>query len=171
MIRYLTKEDIPMFQHLITVVWQETYPGIINNRFLENLSKTEQQRIELNKLTYNDSLKDTLVLEIDNAIVGFVKFGKTEDPEYNNIGEIFALYLASSHHGKGYGKELVKAATNELIKQGYNSMVIGCISKNPSNEFYKHIGGIKKSERPFPKTGDDLSENIYYFENISDMFK
>ena len=48
-------------------------------------------------------------------------------------------------------------------------MVIGCISLNPSNEFYKHLGGIKKSERAFTKTGDELVENIYYFEDISKL--
>ena len=133
MIRYLTKEDIPSYQRLITKVWQQTYPGIVNQEFLDNLSKTEQQRIELNKMLFNDSLKDTKVLEQANV------------------------------------KELVKSAINELIKLNYNDMVIGCISKNPANEFYKHIGGILSSQRPYTKTGDDLQENIYYFKDIKSL--
>lgn len=169
MIRYLTKEDIPIYQHLITIVWQETYPGIVNQQFLDNLSTTEQQRIELNNMTYDESIKDTLVLELDNQLVGFIRYGKSEDELYPNTGEIFALYLLDIYKGKGYGKQLVQSAIKELINLGYTNMIIGCISKNPSNEFYKYLGGIKKSERPFPKTGDDLIENIYYFEDIKKL--
>jgi len=167
MIRYLTKQDIPEYQKLITTVWQETYPGIVNQQFLDNLSNTEQQRIELNNMTYDESIKDTLVLEIDNNIIGFIRYGKSE--EDINTGEIFALYILSKYKRKGYGKQLVQQATKELIKAGYNNMIIGCISKNPSNEFYKHIGGTKIKERPFPKTGDNLIENIYYFEDIQKL--
>lgn len=33
------------------------------------------------------------VLEIDNEVVGFVKFGVSEDEQFENCGEIFALYI------------------------------------------------------------------------------
>lgn len=169
MIRYLTKEDIPSYQKLITIVWQETYPGIVNHFFLDNLTKTEQERIEYNTKIFNESEKDTLVLEINNNIVGFIRFGQSEDQNYPNTGEIFALYILSKYQKQGYGKQLVISAIKELLNNGYNNMVIGCISINPSNEFYKYLGGIKKSERPFLKTGDNLIENIYYFENINKL--
>jgi len=169
MIRYLTKEDIPSYQHLITTVWQETYPGIVNQEFLDNLTITEPQRIEMTKITFDESIKDTLIIEEDNQIIGFTKFGASEDEKYPNTGEIFALYLLAKYKGRGYGKQLVKEAVEKLINQGYTNMVIGCISKNPSNEFYKHIGGIKKSERLLTKTGDNLIENIYYFDDITKL--
>lgn len=171
MIRYYTKEDIAEYQKLVTKVWQETYPGIVNQDFLNELFQTEQQRIELNTMFYNETVKDKLLLEIDNKIVGFTHFGPTDDPLYPNTGEIFALYILKDYQGKGYGKKLIQASIKELIKQGFTSMIIGCISKNPSNEFYKHLGGIIKSQRPYPKTGDNLVENIYYFENIITMKK
>lgn len=166
MIRYLTKEDIPQYQRLISKVWQETYPGIVNQQFLDNLSLTEEQRIELNNMTYDEKIKDTLVLEVDNNIIGFVRYGTTDDILYPNTGEIFALYVLSKYKGQGYGKQLVQRAIQELLKLNHTNMIIGCISQNPSNEFYKHLGGILKSTRPFPKTGDNLVENIYLFEDI-----
>ena len=169
MIRYLTKEDIPQYQKLISKVWQETYPGIVNQQFLDNLSLTEEQRIELNNMTYDENIKDTLVLEVDNNIIGFVRYGTTDDILYPNTGEIFALYVLSKYKGQGYGKQLVQRAIQELLKLNHRNMIIGCISQNPSNEFYKHLGGILKSTRPFPKTGDNLVENIYYFEDIQNL--
>ena len=47
---------------------------------------------------------------------------------------------------------------------GCNKMVIGCLKGNPSNEFYKHIGGKLVKERIFEKL--QLPENVYYFDNI-----
>lgn len=169
MIRYLTKKDIPEYQKLITKVWQETYPEIINQKYLDNLSLTEPQRIELDYMTYDENIKDTLVLEENNKLLGFVRYGASDDSLYPNTGEIFALYILSKYQGRGYGKQLVKKAIEELIKLNYQNMIIGCINKNPANEFYKHIGGTLKSQRPFPKTGDNLVENIYYFENVKEL--
>ncbi len=31
--------------------------------------------------------------------------------------------------------------THELKKLGCTKMIIGCLDGNPSNEYYKHIGG------------------------------
>ena len=117
MIRYLTRDDIPQYQKLITTVWQETYPGIVNQQFLDHLSQTEEQRIELNNMIYDENIKDTLVLEIDDNIIGFVRYGTTEDILYPNTGEIFALYILSKYKRHGYGKQLVQAAIKELLKQ------------------------------------------------------
>ena len=43
-------------------------------------------------------------------------------------------------------------------------MIIGCLQVNPSNEFYKHIGGKFIKTRVFQKL--NLIENVYFFENI-----
>lgn len=169
MIRKLTKEDIPEYQHLITTVWNETYPGIINDKFLKSLYQGEQVRIELDLYMFNEQTNKILVIEENNKLVGFTRYGKSSDKLYPNTGEIFSLYVLKEYHHKGYGKQLVQEAVKELIKLNYSSMVIGCISLNPSNEFYKHIGGIHKSTRVLTQTGDTLTENIYYYEDIKKL--
>lgn len=64
------------------------------------------------------------------------------DEEYNNCGEIFALYVLKEYKSNGYGKKLVEVATKELKEMGFDKMKIACLKGNPSNEFYKHIGGV-----------------------------
>ena len=61
-------------------------------------------------------------------------------------------------------KKLMKVGVNELRKIGCNKMLIGCLQGNPSNEFYKHIGGKFIKTRVFQKL--NLIENVYFFENI-----
>ena len=60
---------------------------------------------------------------------------------YNQCGELGALYLLDSVKGKGFGKILFNKAIEELKNIGYDKMIIGCPSENPSNDFYKHMGG------------------------------
>jgi hypothetical protein len=47
---------------------------------------------------------------------------------------------------------------------GFNKMVIGCLDGNPSNDFYKHIGGKYIKQRIFERL--QLPENVYYYDNI-----
>lgn len=62
------------------------------------------------------------------------------------------------------GKKLFEAGIKELKDMGFNKMLVGCLDGNPSNEFYKHMGGILIKTRIFEKL--QLPENVYYFEKI-----
>ena len=112
MIRKLTKEDIPEYQHLITTVWNETYPGIINDKFLKSLYQGEQVRIELDLYTFNEETNQILVIEENNKLVGFTRYGKSSDKLYPNTGEIFSLYVLKEYHHKGHvEKSCIKVRT------------------------------------------------------------
>ena len=78
--------------------------------------------------------------------------------------EIFALYIINKYKGKGYGRKLVEAVKKELKSMGYNKMIIACLKGNPSNEFYKHIGGIHIKDGLYKRL--QLPENVYYFDEI-----
>ena len=156
--------DCEQVEKITTICWQSTYKGIVNDAFLDYLSINEEARITKRIEDFNNSNMSTLVVEKDNNVIGFVNYGKSSFNNYSDIGEIFALYILPEYHKSGYGKYLVKKALHELHKLGYNNAIIGCLSKNPSNEFYKHIGGKLIGTRPFYKTMDILEENIYYFD-------
>ena len=111
---------------------------------------------------FDENNNHQIVLEINNEIVGFVNFNITEDPEFTNCGEIIALYIISKYKGLGLGKKLVNEAINELKDMGCNKMIIACLKGNPSNEFYKHIGGKYIKDGEFKRL--NLPENIYYFD-------
>ena len=64
----------------------------------------------------------------------------------------------------GYGRKLIETGIKELKIMGYDQMIIGCLQSNPSNEFYKHMGGKLIKTRIFKKL--KLPENVYLFEKI-----
>ena len=163
-IRKRTKEDIKSIAHIITVAWNETYKGIVPDWFLEELKKNESERAEKMYKDFDPNNNNQFVLEVNNEVVGFVNFGASNDKDYQDCGEIIALYIISKYKGNGFGRKLVDSAKKELKQQGYNKMIIACIKGNPSNEFYKHIGGVYVKDGLYERL--QLPENIYYYDNL-----
>ncbi len=56
----------------------------------------------------------------------------------------------------------------DLQKKNYKKMVNGCIDGNPSNEFYKNMGGklVKQITFIVKNYEKELTENVYYYESI-----
>ena len=164
LIRRRKKEDCPSIANVVTIAWNETYKGIVPEYFLEELKNNEKERAERMINNFDENNNHQFVLEIDDKVVGFVNFGPSEDQEFTNCGEIIALYIISKYKGNGFGKKLVEAATSELKEMGHDKMIIACLKGNPTNEFYKHIGGKYIKDGEYKRLS--LPENIYYFENI-----
>lgn len=163
-IRKRTKEDCQAIANVVTVAWNETYKGIVPDWFLEELKTNEKERAERMLNNFDENNNHQHVLEINNKVVGFVNYDIAEDPDFENCGEIIALYIIKEYQGHGYGKQLVEAAVKELKEKGLDKMIIACLKGNPTNEFYKHIGGQYIKDGLYKRLS--LPENIYYFENI-----
>jgi len=163
-IRRREKKDCKDIARVVTVSWNETYKGIISEDILDNLYKNEEKRASdaFNNFDVNDNHQ--FVLEVNNKIVGFINVGKTDDENYLNCGEIFAIYIEEKYHNNGFGKKLIDVGIQELKEMGFDKMIIGCLKENSSNEFYKYIGGIKVKTRIYKKL--NIEENVYLFEKI-----
>ena len=163
-IRKKERKDCADVVHVVTVAWNETYKGIVPDDFLEGLYLNEEQRTINSYNKFNENDNHQYVLEVDGKVIGFVNVGSTDEKEYDNCGELHAIYIINGYKGNGFGKKLINIGIEELKKMGYNKMIIGCLEGNPSNEFYKHIGGKFIKKRVFEKL--NLPENVYYFDKI-----
>lgn len=161
MIRKIKKEDTKAISHVVTIAWNETYKGIVPDNFLEELKNNEEERANNFYNKFDENNDHYFVLEIDNEVVGFVRYGASFDPDFANCGEIIALYIINKYHGYGYGRKLVNEAINELKKMGFDKMIICCLKGNKSNDFYKHIGGVYVKDGLYKRLS--LPENIYMF--------
>lgn len=164
LIRRREREDCKAIAHIVTVSWNETYKGIVPDCFLEELKSNENLRAEKSYNEFDAGNNNQLVLEVNDEVVGFVNFGVSHDEEFENCGEIIALYIINKHKGNGFGRKLVEAAVKELKILGFERMIIACLKGNPSNEFYKHIGGKYVKDGLYKRL--NLPENIYYYEKI-----
>ena len=55
------------------------------------------------------------MLEVDGKVVGFVNVGITDDEEYKNQEEIFALYMTKKYKGNGCGRKLTEISHVECV--------------------------------------------------------
>ena len=137
--------------------WKESYKGIVNDEFLELVNTEDEINKNINRL------KESLL-----EYVGVLCVRKSKYDKYKDYGELGALYLLNKVKGKGYGKILFNKAKKELIDMGYSNMINGCLKDNPSNEFYKHMGGILIDTDIFKIPNQDIIENIYIYKNIKE---
>lgn len=163
-IRKQERDDCGEIAHIVTISWNETYKGIVLDEFLDNLNKNEKERAKNCFEDFNEKTNHQYVLEVENKIVGFINVGASDEIDFNNYGEIFALYIINGYKGFGFGKKLIEVGIKELKNMGFNKMIIGCLEENKSNEFFKHIGGKYIRKRNCEKL--KLKENVYLFDKI-----
>ena len=163
-IRKMNKNDCFSVARIVTTAQNETYRGIVNDEFLDNLYLNEQERANNFYKEFDENINHQYVLEINNEIVGFINVDVSDDAQYNDCGELYALYLINDYKGHGYGRKLFAMAIKELKNMGFTKMIVGCLAANPTNEFYKHMGGKLIKQRVFEKL--KLPENVYLFEKI-----
>lgn len=159
-IRKREYKDLEAIERVVTLGWNQTYKGLVSDRVLDVIREKESLRVDKRKEDFDSNNNDYLVLEVDGEVIGFCRYGESEEEGY---GEIFALYILNGYKGNGYGKELVLTASSMLKEMGFDKMLIGCLVGNPSNEFYKHLGGKFIKTKTSIRLDEEMTDNIYEF--------
>ena len=167
----VNKENLKDYVYVNVNSWNETYRGIMSDDFLDmimnNIDSNVQRQIDSfdEKLKEEPDYKRFILYELGEAI-GMFSICKSSNEKYPNSGEIRAIYLLKKAQKKGYGKLMFERAIEEIKKNNYESMIICCLEKNPTNEFYKHMGGKLVDSINRNIANQDLVENVYYYEKI-----
>lgn len=132
-------EDARAIAEVHVAAWRETYAGLIPDRALDTLSVPERTALWRRVL---DGGGWVLVARDGGRIVGFASGGPARDPDADaTTGEIVALYLLKTHHGRGTGRALFTAACRRLAREGCRALRLWVLAGNPTRGFYRHIGG------------------------------
>lgn len=158
-IRKRRKEDSEELAHKIAVVWNTTYKGIVEDEFLKHLLASEKYSAERLKNNLNEQ-PYYYVLTLEKKIIGWVYF-TLESDLLKEAAEIHHLYVLKEYQQKGYGKKLYDYAVTKIKENHLHNLVVGCLDKNPTNEFYKHLGGKYLTNRLWR---EKYIENVYLFE-------
>lgn len=107
----------------------------------------------------------------EGEIVGFSCGGKERSSKYNGFdGELYAIYILKEYQRHGIGQALVKPIIDELKRTGLNSMLVLVLKDNISRLFYEAFGGKKIDTIEVEIGGKKLSELVYGWEDISNIF-
>lgn len=158
LIRPLTADDdLLAVSRIYEESWKSAYRGIIPQAYLESISEGRW----VNNLKSGGM--NTLVMLDEGKYVGTSSFAKSRLNPNESIGEIISIYLLPEYIGKGFGRELFRAAVSALEGMGFRDIVLWVLEENArARAFYERNGF---AETKFCQTisigGKELTELLY----------
>ena len=120
--------------------WQHAYRGIVPQSYLDQLSvaNREEQWVDV----FERGSSETLVADAAGHIVGFISYGNSRDEHaLRDVGEIHAIYVASSHWSTGVGRSLWEAALARLRELSLAQAIVWVLVANEQAiRFYERVG-------------------------------
>jgi len=150
--------------------WRTTYKGLLPDTYLSQLS-VKNKVINWN-WTFKNLKRDEVTfvaINHEEQIVGFCNSGKNRDTDFEYDGEIYAIYLLEEYQGCGIGKQLIKTLIDTFTLKGYSSIIVWVLEGNPSEEFYKKLGGQLIGQKNI-KIGEDTHVELAYSWKSLDTF-
>lgn len=167
-IRPGTINDVPEISQVYAKSWKTTYEGLVPDLFVKGMSREAAVHIFADSLQPNSFSYFLHVAEgPEGRLVGFCDGGKERSRPDSGIGELYAIYLLKEFQGRGIGRKLFKAAAENLVQSGMNSMVVWVMEKSPYRKFYEAMAGhwepgVKKLE----VAGEEIRLVSYGWDNL-----
>lgn len=122
--------------------WQHAYTEILPEDELENLSIEKRTEMWEERLQPASTPTRTLVVEVDNKIVGFARWGPNTDQGADPRSRmLYSLYVLPDYMGKGIGSELLLSVEADMIASGADFASLHVLRDNkPTRAFYKRQG-------------------------------
>ncbi|WP_053220484.1 GNAT family N-acetyltransferase [Virgibacillus senegalensis] len=169
-IRKAELKDAEQIANVHVSSWKSTYFELINEKDMSNITFENRKALWETILKMPASGQVALVVEKeDGDIIGFVSGGKERTKRFGYDGEIYAIYLLADYQRQGLGTKMLAAFTDEMVKEGYQSMLVWVLTKNPSSKFYaKH--GARQIEKEDTTIGEGTyQESAFGWENIHEL--
>ena len=144
-VRRASPGDVGALAEVHVRAWQEAYPGLVPQDYLDALSVDDRALQWTRMLAETDWPRcGTFVLEDRGAVVGFVHLRPSEDDDASDdVGEVAALYVRAGAWGRGGGRALLSAATAELGRAGCTSVTLWVLGTNERARcFYERCGWV-----------------------------
>jgi GNAT superfamily N-acetyltransferase len=161
-IREADATDAPAIARVHVESWRTTYPGIMPDDFLANLSVERRARFWAEALANPDRATFAFVAEDETGtVIGFASGGPEleQDPVYS--GELYAIYLLADAQRQGIGRQLTRAVAERLAAAGHEAMLVWVAAENPFRRFYAALGGVPVREKQVTIGGASLTEVAY----------
>jgi ribosomal protein S18 acetylase RimI-like enzyme len=166
-IRPAELQDAPAIARIHIRSWQVAYRGQLPGTFLDSLDSDLERRTsqwERNIATAADRGWTQLVGEHAGAVVGFVTFGRPDDPQEDpTVGQLHAIYLDPTYWNQGYGRALFAAAESGLAEARYRGALLWVLETNArARRFYERAGWIADGTKKVEARGNvELREARY----------
>jgi ribosomal protein S18 acetylase RimI-like enzyme len=150
--------------------WRSTYAGVLSDEFLIDLSEGDRKRVWS---SYVARQPGDMVVSVapSGEIQGFGSCGRRRDSDSRFAGEVFTLYVATDHQGKGLGRALLLGLFVRLVRCNMDSASIWVLRDNPARFFYERLGGKLVSHRKLRVAGINVEAVAYGWRDLAAVLK
>lgn len=163
-IRNAQPADAAQVARVYVESWHDTYPGVLSQQLLANMSVERQTGRWRAKICQGELV---LVAEHErHGILGLTSLGPSHDRSLGFDGEVYTLYVDPSFLGQGIGRRLLSAGFAQLRRRGCKSCVIWAHAHNNARFFYERVGGRLIAERNARVMGDAVPEVAFGWKTL-----
>ncbi|MEI6649091.1 MAG: GNAT family N-acetyltransferase [Actinomycetes bacterium] len=144
--------------------WQSAYLGMIPDSYLQNLDVDQRARNWVQILESSIEGNQTIVAEIDGAIVGFIGVGPSREPTSFNLGEVHAIYVDPNNQNFGVGSNLLKEGIRILKDQEFRGAMLWVLDQNSQTRTWYESRGWKSN-------GKSKKDKIKDFEIVQIQYE
>jgi GNAT superfamily N-acetyltransferase len=167
-IRRATPDDARAIGTVHVSSWRTTYPGIVDQSYIDTLSVDARTAAWLDRLGRPDETgPDVLIAESAlHGLVGFVSGGHIREPRVGFDAELHAIYLLKEHQGAGLGRRLVHEWAALALARGLHAAVVRVLAANPACAFYEQLGAELIREASLTIGGKQYPERWYGWRDL-----
>lgn len=155
-IRPARGEDSRAMAQVYVDAWRETYPVLLPLPTLLSMSADRWER-QFGAIIAGGREVVLVAEDRDHGVIGMATGGRALDTGLavdgaRVTGEIFTLYVAPDHTGRGAGQGLLQSLLRRLAERGHPHVVAWMLKDNPTRFFYERNGAkliAAKRERRF----------------------
>jgi GNAT superfamily N-acetyltransferase len=164
-IREACLEDAAGIAKVYVDGWRTTYPGIVSDEYLANMSYERYTNHWARILSTSDGFIYVAEDEAGN-VVGFIWGGPEHNGDSLYKGELHAIYVLKSHQGQGLGRSLTRVLAEKLLEVGIEAMIVWVLAANSSRHFYESLGAKFVRTGPYEVDGMTLDDLGYGWTDI-----
>lgn len=163
MLREAVAEDAEAIARVMVNTWRTTYPGLIDQGYLDRLSVADYSLRWDRILSQRRHSNGVFAVDLPEAgVVGFASCGRERDLDRTYLGELYAIYIEDAYQAAGWGRGLVAASARWLEAHGMRSMLVWVLRDNlRARGFYERLGGEYVAETGRPLGEIEIDEVSY----------
>lgn len=150
--------------------WQTSYRGIINERFLQQLT-VESKKKKWEMIIQADDSTILVAVDTDDHVVGYITISTKESVASTGTDQVTALYLLKDWQGKGIGKAMLLEAFKRFLELSIYTVQVEVLAENNSRFFYERLGAELVEKKDIQIAGDVLELFVYEWEDISRIYE
>lgn len=142
-VRPATLRDAKAIAEIHVNVSQAAFKGVVPGEKMPAIPVDKSQAYWRDAIEFNEP--QVYVAVEDGKVVGFVGFDRSRDKGTpNTMGEIWAIYAATSHWGQGVGLTLWDAARDGLLEEGCTKVTLWVPLGNERALHFHDLAGFKR---------------------------